>query len=80
MTFVTFKNNKMTKDELIVSQQLQIEELSAKLKTNNALRKKLISSFYSIGAPLNDNLLNLNNEQLRWCAGLVALINEIETA
>ena len=79
MTFVTYKNNKMTKDELIVSQQLQIVELSVKLKTNKALRKKLISNFYSIGAPLNDNSLNMNSEQLRWCAGLVELINEIET-
>jgi hypothetical protein len=68
----------MTKDELIVRQQIQIEKMSAKLKQNKAVYKKAISRFYSIGAPLNDNLLKFNSEQLRWCAGLVELINEIE--
>lgn len=68
----------MTKEELITNQQLQIEEMSAKLKQNKTVYQKAVSRFYSIGAPLNDNLLKFNKRQLRWCAGLLELINEIE--
>ncbi len=68
----------MTKDELIAKQQLEIEETNAKAKANMATLKKLKNSFYCIGAPLNDNALKMDKEQLMWCARLVELIDEIE--
>ena len=57
----------MTKDELITKQQLEIEELKKDFKENEKLRKEIRGMFYNIGQPLNDNILKMNNKQMRWC-------------
>ena len=67
----------MTKDELIAKQQLQIEEMKASLEENKEIKKRLHGKFYNIGAPLNDNVLRLNNEQLKWCMQMSALCEQI---
>lgn len=69
----------MTKDELIAKQQLQIEEYKTKLRDNLMVKRELIGSLYSIGAPLNDNLLKFNKDQLKWLMSLGDKINEIAT-
>lgn len=64
----------MTKDELIVKQQLHIERLTTQLKENKQLKKDLLGLFYNIGQPLNDNILQFNKDQLRWCIKVVESI------
>lgn len=66
----------MNKDELIAKQQLEIEEMKMKLISNNETYKQLHGMFYSIGAPLNDNILKMNVDQLRWCSKVYNLITE----
>lgn len=66
----------MSKDELIVKQALKIEEMKKILKNNKKILKKIHSNLFSIGAPLNDNKLQFNNDQLKW---LLALNVEIES-
>jgi hypothetical protein len=58
---------KMTKDELIVKQQLKIEEYESKLSQNAETINDIKMLFYAIGQPLNDNVLKFNNKQLQWC-------------
>lgn len=53
----------MNKDELIGKQQLEIEELKDKVDEFAARLDKIHSALYCIGGPLNDNILNFNNEQ-----------------
>jgi hypothetical protein len=67
----------MTKDELIVKQQLQIEEYKQMLEENSQLKHDLEMSFYAIGQPLNDNVLQFNREQKKWCFGVVSLIEQL---
>jgi len=57
----------MTKDELIVKQQLKIEEYESKLLQNAETINDIKMLFYAIGQPLNDNVLEFNNKQLQWC-------------
>jgi hypothetical protein len=67
----------MGKDELIVKQQLEIEQYKTMLQENAAIRKALIARFYGIGAPLNDNVLQFNREQQKWCFQVAQLVDEI---
>ncbi len=67
----------MTKNELIAKQQIQIEEYKAMLDENSEIIKSLNGKFYSIGAPLNDNVLQFNKDQQKWCFGVVELIEEL---
>jgi hypothetical protein len=67
----------MTKDELIAKQQLQIEEYKQMLEENSEIIKSLTGKFYNIGAPLNDNVLQFNKDQQKWCFGVVALVEQI---
>lgn len=67
----------MTKDELIAKQQLQIEEYKQMLKENKQLKSQIIGKFYSIGQPLNDNVLQINKDQMRWCFGVVELAEQL---
>lgn len=67
----------MTKDELIAKQQLQIEEYKEKLKENKELIEQIIGKFYNIGQPLNDNILQMNKDQLKWCFGVVGLVEQL---
>lgn len=69
----------MSKDELIVKQQLQIEELSQALKDNKQIKRDLRGQFIAMGQPLNDNLLGFNKEQLWWCFQTFDLIDNIKT-
>lgn len=67
----------MTKDELIVKQQLQIEEYKKMLKINSELRDEIIGKFYNIGQPLNDNILQMNKNQIKWCFEIMELIEQL---
>ena len=67
----------MTKDELIAKQQLEIEEYKQMLKENTKLKRDLVMMFYAIGQPLNDNILQFNKEQHKWCFRVVELIEEL---
>lgn len=67
----------MTKDELITKQQLEIEEYKIILQENKKLLKLLRGKFYNIGQPLNDNVLQFNKEQQRWCFEVFNLIEQL---
>ena len=67
----------MTKDELIAKQQLQIEEYKQMLEENSEIIKSLTGKFYNIGEPLNDNVLQFNKDQQKWCFGVVTLVEQL---
>jgi len=67
----------MTKDELLIKQQLQIEEYKEMLKENKELKSQIVGKFYSIGQPLNDNVLQMNKDQMMWCFGVVELVEQL---
>jgi SMC interacting uncharacterized protein involved in chromosome segregation len=67
----------MTKDELIAKQQLQIEEYKKMLKENTELKRDLEMMFYAIGQPLNDNILQFNKKQQKWCFRVVSLVEQL---
>lgn len=67
----------MTKDKLITKQQLEIEEYKQKLIENAEIKKDLEMRFYAIGQPLNDNYLQFNKEQLKWCFKTVVLVESL---
>jgi len=70
----------MTKDELIAKQQLQIEEYKQMLEENSEISeiiKSLTGKFYNIGEPLNDNVLQFNKDQQKWCFRVVALVEQL---
>lgn len=67
----------MTKDELITKQQLQIEQYKEMLKENKELKSQIIGKFYNIGQPLNDNVLQMNKDQMKWCFGVVELAEQL---
>ena len=69
----------MTKDELITKQQIEIEEMKQMLRQNHLIKRDLFRRFYSIGQPLNDNVLQFNKDQMVWCFGVVELIEAINT-
>lgn len=64
-------------DELIAKQQLQIEDYKQMLEENSEIIKSLMAKFYSIGAPLNDNILQFNKEQQKWCFEVVGLLEKL---
>jgi hypothetical protein len=47
------------------------------LEENSQLIKDLKMRFYTIGQPLNDNVLMLNKEQLLWCSITVDLVEQL---
>ena len=67
----------MTKDELIAKQQLEIEDYKAQLIENTKIGLEIKGKFYSIGAPLNDNILQFNKDQLKWCFQVVELVEQL---
>jgi len=69
----------MTKEELIVKQQLEIENYKEIFKSNKEIIDSLYMDFYAIGRPLNDNILNFNREQLIWCWNVDKKIEAITT-
>lgn len=56
----------MNKDELIVKQSLKIEELQQELCDCLDSVNDIYRSLFCIGAPLNDNCINLNKEQIKY--------------
>lgn len=70
----------MTKDELITKQQLQLEEYKIAMKENAKLKHDLTMRFVAIGQPLNDNRLQFNKDQQKWCFGVLELIESINCA
>ncbi len=67
----------MTREELIVRQQLQIEEYKQMLQENSEIIKTIKGRFYNIGQPLNDNILEFNKEQMAWCFKVVDLVEDL---
>lgn len=69
----------MTQDQLIAKQQRKIEKMKARLKKNKKVRKDLHGMFYGIGEPLNDNILRMTGNQLKWCMEVYNKIEEIQS-
>ena len=69
----------MSKDELIAKQQIQIEQYKETLKENIGLISRIKGKFYNIGQPLNDNVLQMNKDQMKWCFSVVELIEQLNT-
>jgi len=67
----------MTKDELIAKQQLEIQHYKAKLIENTKIGREIKGKFYNIGAPLNDNILQFNKDQMKWCFQVVELVEQL---
>ena len=57
------EEEKMTKDELIVKQQLEIEELKKQEADFFSRMLSIYGELYNIGAPLNDNIDGFNAKQ-----------------
>lgn len=55
----------MTDDEIIVNQARKIAELEEKLDRYEQSRIRIRQILYSIGAPLNDNMLDYSEDQLK---------------
>lgn len=68
----------MSKDELIAKQQLEIEEYKMLAEQNKKLVSEISGSFTAIGRPLNDNVLQFNSRQLKWCFDVHELIQQLE--
>ena len=69
------KTKNMNNNQLIVKQQLQIEELKDIIANNEIIKNELHRLLFSIGAPMNDNLLQFNKNQIAWC-GKIACVME----
>ena len=67
----------MTKDELIVKQQLELEKYKEMLEENKKLKSKIVRKFYACGQPLNDNVLQMNKEQMKWCFEVAGLLEDL---
>lgn len=67
----------MSKEELIASQQLEIQELREKVTTRDVAITKASLCFVAIGGPLNDNALGFNTAQIEWAR---EVFNLLETA
>lgn len=67
----------MTKDELIATQQLEIEKYKEMSERDSQTIKSLIGKFYNIGAPLNDNVLQFNKAQQKWLFEILDLIDSL---
>ena len=62
---------------LIARQQLEIEKFKEIMQENRKTKKTLKLRFIAIGAPLNDNMLHFNREQLIWAQKTLDLIETI---
>lgn len=68
----------MTKDKLIAKQQLEIEAFKIKEANDKLLIRKITHKFTGIGAPLNDNKLKFNTDQMRWAFEVLELIEQLD--
>lgn len=55
----------MTDDEIIANQARKIAELEERLDRYEQSRIRIRQILYSIGAPLNDNMLDYSEDQLK---------------
>lgn len=67
----------MTKEELITKQALKIEEQQERLEEVSELKSQLINKLYAIGQPLNDNVLQMNAKQMKWCFEVAKLVEQL---
>ena len=67
----------MTQEQLITKQQLKIEEYKKMFEENEELIKQITLKFVDIGQPLNDNILQFNKEQLKWCFSVLELVERL---
>lgn len=56
----------MNKDKLIAKQQFEIENLKETKRNYEYALECIHGALFSIGAPLNDNVLGFNSEQKRY--------------
>ena len=70
----------MSKDELIVKQQIEIEEYKKIMEINKDIKDEIEGCFYNIGEPLNDNVLMFNKKQKQWAHSVVNLVENLETS
>lgn len=54
------------KNKLIVEQLLEIKKLNSMIEEVKEQKAKVYGLLYNIGAPLNDNKLRFNPDQLRY--------------
>jgi len=66
----------MTKDELIASQQIEIEELREALADRNEGMGKIRNVIYCIGGPLNGNCNKYTDKQLLPFARIINITEE----
>lgn len=69
----------MTKTEVIARLARKLEMYKDSHKRNKDASRRLASRFTCIGAPLNDNRLQFNSEQLKWLQETLNIIEEFET-
>jgi len=67
----------MTKEELITKQQLEIEQYQIAIEENKKLLKKIKLNFVAMGMPLNDNLLQFDKKQIKWCVETLEMVEQI---
>jgi len=67
----------MTVEELVTKQQLEIEEYKSILENNEVIINDLHSLIHGIGQPLNDNCLEFNKQQMKWCFDVLELVDSL---
>lgn len=67
----------MTPEELISKQQLEIEKYKKAFEENKELINDITCKFVCVGQPLNDNLLQFNKEQIKWCFEVFSLVEQL---
>lgn len=68
----------MNKDVLISKQQLELEIQKEINRENEKIISEIILKFVAIGQPLNDNVLNMNQKQLKWCQSVLDLVEQLK--
>ena len=68
----------MTKDQLIVKQQIEIADLKEKVFRLSKSVEKIRVIIYCIGGPLNDNALGYSRKQLSTFYRIINAIDEVE--
>ena len=71
-------NNDYKKDKLIAKQQLTIEDYKESLIEIKKSSQHIRYKFTNIGGPLNDNVLQFNQEQLKFINKIAKLVEDIE--
>ena len=64
----------MSRDQLIIEQQLEIQEYKRQLKQNKDFRRVILMRFLQED---HDNVLQMNMEQQRWLEEIRGLVESI---